>query len=89
MSTAELQRSQFDSFFAALDPRRATFPLVVINQLHDVDPARCDMLVEAQGMTTGDPYGTYLCSTGLRDADDIEKAAWPRFLAAAAHYGPR
>jgi hypothetical protein len=85
-SSADLQVGQLDAFFAALDPRRASFPLVVVHQLHDLDQASCDALLAAQGIMSGDPFGSYLCSTGLRGADDAPKLSWPRFLQGSAHF---
>ncbi len=82
--TPEGQRQQLDAFFAAFTPRRSWFSHVNVHQLHDLDDAACEALVEAQGLDGGDPWGSYMCSTGLRGVDGVAKPAWTRFLQAAA-----
>ena len=85
-SSASLQQAQLDSFVSALDSRRHAFPLVVVHQLHDIDQLSCEALLDDLGLLADDPFGAYMCSTGLRDSDDGAKEAWTRFLQATAHY---
>lgn len=83
-ATPDGQRQHLDAFFSALAPRRSGFSHVNVHQLHDLDESACAALLSAQGLEKGDPWGGYMCSTGLRDTEEGEKAAWPRFLQAAA-----
>lgn len=85
-SSEAVQVQQLDGMFAALESRRSAFPLVVVKQLHDLDGDACSALVVAQGLDPGDPLGTHLCSTGLRDTSGEPKLAYARFLQAAAHF---
>lgn len=85
-SSEDEQAQQLDGMFAALEPRRSAFPVVVVKQLHDLDEDACTALVAAQGLDPGDPLGTHLCSTGLRGVDGAAKPAYTRFLQAAAHF---
>jgi hypothetical protein len=85
-SSEGMQRSRLDSFFAALEPRRAAFPVIIVHQLHDLDEAGCDALVSAHGLPPNDVFGNYMCHAGLRAADGTPKEAWPRFMQASAHY---
>lgn len=85
-SSADVQAQQLDGLFDALDSRRTAFPLVVIQQLHDLDAPSCEAVVTTQGLEAGDPLGDHWCSTGLRDVDGAPKPAFGRFLQAAAHF---
>jgi hypothetical protein len=85
-SSPEIQSQQLGGLFDALDARRADFPLVIVQQLHDLDEPSCEALVLAQGAEVGDPLGEHLCSTGLRDVDGAPKPAFSRFLQATAHF---
>lgn len=73
----------FGSLFAALDSRRASFPIVAASRLHDLDDAAC----AAEGAELGedDPLvRAYRCSTGVRSAADEPKLAWTSVLAGTA-----
>ena len=73
----------YGSLFAALDSRRASFPVVVASRLHDLDEAAC----AAEGAELGeeDPLVlAYRCSTGVRSSADAPKLAWTSVLAGAA-----
>lgn len=83
----QLQQQTFDDFFAALAPRRASFPMVNVHQLHDLSPAACEGLAFAQGIEASAPEARYLCAAGLRDAAGEAKPAWYPFLDAAATFG--
>ncbi|MEZ4447531.1 MAG: hypothetical protein R3B72_51115 [Polyangiaceae bacterium] len=84
-SSGEAQAQQLDTFFEALEPRRAHFPWVFIRQLADFDAEACDALTAAQGFSPTDPETTHWCSLGLRDVTGEPKPAWTRFVQAAAH----
>jgi hypothetical protein len=84
--SGDTQAQQLDGFFDALDSRRASFPIVVVQQLADLDLASCDALLSAQGKAPGDPLGEHLCSTGLTDELGQDKPAWAEFLQASAHF---
>jgi len=85
-SSEAIQSQQLDGLFSALESRRAAFPLVVVQQLNDLDPPSCDALVAAQGLDQGDVLGIHLCSTGLRTVDGEAKPAFDRFQQASAHF---
>lgn len=85
-ASLDMQATQLDGFFAALAPRAESFPYALVHQLHDLDEASCDSWLADQGLGPADPAGSHFCTTGLRDATGEQKAAWPRFLAATAHY---
>ncbi len=86
-ASPEGQMQQLEAFFNALEPRRAAFPYVNVHQLHDLDTMACDALLVSQGLLPSDPWGPYMCSTGLRGIDSSSKLAWQRFLEAAAVLG--
>ncbi|RLB60343.1 MAG: hypothetical protein DRI90_13960 [Deltaproteobacteria bacterium] len=85
-SSDEAQLLFFEAFFAALEPRRASFPVINVHQLHDLVGAACDAQVVAQGYSPGDPFADYLCTSGLRVDPQSPKAAWYGFLEASAQF---
>ena len=88
-SSADTQALQLDALFSALDPRREHVAAVVVHMLHDVVGEGCDALLASRGLDPGPPLSEHVCSLGLRDELGEPKAAWQRFLQAAAHYSPR
>lgn len=82
-STTE-QRDMLGAFFAALAPRRASFPYVNVFQLHDLQPASCDAYALDQGLAPSDPLVRYVCEAGLRDTQGKAKDAWTEMIEAAA-----
>lgn len=80
----ESQRQSLDGFFAALRPRRAAFPYLVVEQLHDLAPERCASLAAGQGEDPEGPWATHRCHLGLRTAEGEPKAVWIRMLQATA-----
>jgi hypothetical protein len=88
-SAPELQAQRLDAFMSALDARRSAFPLVNVVQLHDVPQPACEALLAAQGLLPDDPYGDYVCTTGLRDTTGAPKPAWQTFIQASGRFaGP-
>lgn len=85
-SSGDTQHNFLASFFGALSPRRVSFDVVNVQQLHDLAPTACAGLALEQGTTPADPWVTYTCSAGLRDASGDPKPAWPALLGAAATF---
>jgi hypothetical protein len=83
-SSLDLQRQLLAAFFGALESRRGGFSRIIVHQLHDFDAGTCDALLADRGLASDDPFGAYMCSTGLRDSLGEGKTVWPVFLQAAA-----
>lgn len=72
-----------DALFGALASRRASFPLVVVSRLHDLDTGACT----TEGASLGEEEDlvlAYRCSTGARDDRGAPKPAWASFVVGAA-----
>lgn len=78
------QRQRLAGFFTALEPRRERVSTVVVHQLHDLDEEGCTAFAEARGEVPAGDWASVVCDTGLRAPDGTAKAAWDRFLEAAA-----
>lgn len=79
----EAQGLFLDSLFEALGSRRASFPLIVVSRLHDLDDDACS----AEGVDLDEEEElvlAYRCSTGVRDDDGDAKPAWSSFVVGAA-----
>jgi hypothetical protein len=85
-SAPELQAQRIEALMSALAARRSAFPIVNVQQLHDLDQEDCEALVAAQGLLPGDPFGDYVCTTGLRDTNGEPKPAWQSFIQASAQF---
>jgi hypothetical protein len=85
-SSPSTQQTFVQSLFAALKPRRASFPLVNLHQLHDLIPDACDAYAAAQGLAANDPQVLYTCSLGVRDDVGDPKPAWYGLLEATATF---
>lgn len=85
-SSDDVQLQRLDGFFAALQLRRSAFPYINVHQLHDLDTTACDALLAAQGLDSSDPWGNYMCTTGLRNEAGEPKPGWQRVLEAAAAF---
>ena len=85
-SSVELQQQVFADFFAALAPRRLSFPFVNVHQLHDLSALACDNFAAAQGLEASSVEAQYHCVAGVRDHSGTPKAAWYPFLQAAATF---
>lgn len=85
-STEEEQRAFYEGFFAALEPRRAAFPLVNLERLNDVHESACESWAIDQGETLQSTVAAYRCSTGLWAEGGVPKTAWPEVLAGMARF---
>ncbi|MEM9876251.1 MAG: hypothetical protein AAF928_15245 [Myxococcota bacterium] len=83
-SNETIQRQRLAGFLAALEPRRPSFPTVVIHELHDRDGPTCDALAASRGEASDERWAAITCATGLRGADGMPKEAWGWFTVAAA-----
>ena len=86
-STVEMQAERLAAFFEALELRRGSFPIVVVEQLHDMSAEACSLFAVSQGLLDSDPEVQFVCNSGLRGEDSVAKPAWSTFLAAIASYG--
>jgi hypothetical protein len=85
-SSDEAQRTFFESFFGALGPRRARFPLVNVERLHDFGAIPCEAWALDQGLPGASAEADYACSEGLFDVEGEPKPAWGEVLAATAQF---
>ena len=85
-ATADAQAQHVTDLVAALQPRRAGFPVVNLSALYDPSPSRCAAYAKDQGLPDNHPEVTYLCNAGVRDNTGATKKAWYSFLAASATY---
>jgi hypothetical protein len=85
-ASLQAQKEFFDSFFQALQFRRATFPFVSIFELADRPTVAC----EHDAVTFGDPDALPLisarCSLGIRAHNGAAKPAWASVLGALSAY---
>lgn len=84
--SAESQEAFFDGLFQALEPRRQSFALVNVRQLHDGDSAACDAEALAHGEPAGSGYAAFVCGLGLFDAAGAAKPAWSAVTSAVASF---
>jgi hypothetical protein len=80
------QRDFYHAFYQALEPRRASFPLVNAFELFDLSPEACAAHVAAQGEEPDGSFARHRCTLGLHGADGAAKAAWPELIEAAATF---
>jgi hypothetical protein len=85
-SSADAQQNFVHSLFSALGPRRTSFGIVNLHELHDLIPDACDAYAAAQGLTSTDPRVLYTCSLGVRDGSGEPKPAWYGVLEATATF---
>ncbi|MEZ4365047.1 MAG: hypothetical protein R2939_02025 [Kofleriaceae bacterium] len=84
------QAAFFAEAFAAWDARAAGIELVNVSRMFDGERAACEAQAADYGLPGDEPFIQFLCTLGLRSADDVAKPAWATFAAAAAarHWGP-
>jgi hypothetical protein len=85
-SSPEKQRLFYETFFAALHPRRAAFAWVNVHELHDRWPEACASYAEEQGEPQDGALASFTCSLGLFTAAGEEKPAWGEVLEGAATF---
>jgi hypothetical protein len=73
------------TFFAALAPRRASFPIASVFELDDLAPAACDALAAEQGEAPDGAFAESACSLGLFLGAE-PKPAWIEVVKGAAAF---
>ena len=85
-SSEEAQRLFYETFFAVVEQRRASFALVNAFELHDLAQAPCDAYVASQGEEPGGPFAAAYCFHGLATATGAQKPAWQELLEGSATF---